>query len=962
MATLAGPASRRDPEAVRIVRSLLCALLLALVWTAPALGRAAPAELEQARTAFAESDYASAQKLLAALGPGAGGAEGLRLRAALELWTGHYAEAVETGRKVAAHGMDSKVAVAPWLAEALARQGKVDEAIKVLREVEKEPTARRARLALGELLIATGKRSEAQAPLMTLVQDYNADAINENDAEGLTLVARAAELLRSPSEANDTYNAAEKAGGKRRVETLLARGELFLDKYNPGGAASVVKDALKLAPNDPRAHVAMAHVKLEQAMDFAAAEQEINQALAIDPKLAGAFFVRAGLALRTMDLEAADAAADEGLKTNPRDLELLSIKAATRFLADDRPGFDELKKRVLGYNPSYSRFFLIVGEYAEWEHRYDDIVAMMREAVSIDPDDAKAYAALGLNLIRAGDEKAGLAALNKAWPRDKFNPRVLNTINLFEKTIPKQYVTVDGTIFRLRYPKAEQAILERYVPRMLEQEWASLTKRYGFKPPTPVSIELYADSQDFSIRTAGLPNVGIQGVCFGRTLAALGPSAGPFNWGMILWHELSHVFAITQSRSRVPRWFTEGLSEYETLVARPEWRRRDDLALYRGLRQGKIPKVAAFNRAFTHAEEPEDLTTAYFAASQIMVFLVEQFGFDKTVSALGLWAASKRTPEVVQTAFGVSTDELDRRFHAWLAPRLERYAKQYVPDLEPPKSVDGARKELEADPRNPAKLVKVALGMLGEGDEPQASATLALALSIDPSNADALYVSLRMAMRGKDLPRANELLHRLTAAGHDGYAVRMKAADVAELEKNKERLKAELWAAHQWDATQSEPLQGLYDLAHEAKDADGELEALRMLAAVDAHDGRVWKRLLAALVQKGRWEEARTVGESALYVAVEDPEMHRNYARALSRSGRFVSAIYELNSAIVAGAKPKDAAQIYRSMAEGYRKLGKAAYAAKAEELGGQMAARAERDKAEEPSDSLRGKGGKEPD
>ena len=47
----------------------------------------------------------------------------------------------------------------------------------------------------------------------------------------------------------------------------------------------------------------------------------------------------------------------------------------------------------------------IVGEYAEWEHRYDEIVSMMREAVRIDDQDARAHAQLGLNLIRNGDVK-----------------------------------------------------------------------------------------------------------------------------------------------------------------------------------------------------------------------------------------------------------------------------------------------------------------------------------------------------------------------------------------------------------------------------------------------------------------------------------------------------------------------------------------------------------------------------
>ena len=187
------------------------------------------------------------------------------------------------------------------------------------------------------------------------------------------------------------------------------------------------------------------------------------------------------------------------------------MKAATRFLAEDPAGFDAIEKQVLTINPQYSRFYTIVAEFAEWEHRYGEIVKMMRKAIKVDPQDGKAFAALGLNLIRNGDDKGGLEQLTKAFRRDKFNVRVFNTLNLFEDTIAKDYVTVDGAKFRLRYHKKEQRILERYVPAMLEKAWGSMVKRYGFTPQTPVGIELYADPQHFSVRTSGLPNIGIQG-------------------------------------------------------------------------------------------------------------------------------------------------------------------------------------------------------------------------------------------------------------------------------------------------------------------------------------------------------------------------------------------------------------------------------------------------------------------
>ena len=88
-----------------------------------------------------------------------------------------------------------------------------------------------------------------------------------------------------------------------------------------------------------------------------------------------------------------------------------------------------------------------------------------------------------------------------------------------------------------------------------------------------------------AIRTVGLPDIGALGVCFGQVITAMSPATGDINWGMVLWHELGHVFAIQLSNSRVPRWFTEGLSEYETLIARPEWRRENDADLYGAVAQ-----------------------------------------------------------------------------------------------------------------------------------------------------------------------------------------------------------------------------------------------------------------------------------------------------------------------------------------------------------------------------------------
>ena len=100
------------------------------------------------------------------------------------------------------------------------------------------------------------------------------------------------------------------------------------------------------------------------------------------------------------------------------------------------------------------------------------------------------------------------------------------------------------------------------------------------------------------MRTVGLPDIGALGVCFGQVITAMSPATGDINWGMVLWHELGHVFAIQLSNSRVPRWFTEGLSEYETLIARPDWRRENDADLYGAVANGTLPSIGDLNSEF----------------------------------------------------------------------------------------------------------------------------------------------------------------------------------------------------------------------------------------------------------------------------------------------------------------------------------------------------------------------------
>ena len=89
-----------------------------------------------------------------------------------------------------------------------------------------------------------------------------------------------------------------------------------------------------------------------------------------------------------------------------------------------------------------------------------------------------------------------------------------------------------------------------------------------------MQVEVYPDHEDFAVRTLGMPGLGALGVTFGYSIAMDSPSGrkpGSFHWASTLWHEMSHVFTLTMTNHRVPRWFTEGIAVHEETATSPEW-------------------------------------------------------------------------------------------------------------------------------------------------------------------------------------------------------------------------------------------------------------------------------------------------------------------------------------------------------------------------------------------------------
>ena len=245
---------------------------------------------------------------------------------------------------------------------------------------------------------------------------------------------------------------------------------------------------------------------------------------------------------------------------------------------------------------------------------------------------------------------------------------------------------------------------------------------------------------------------------------------------MTLWHELSPRVSHSTLQEPCPALAHRGFGhEYETIIARPEWAREQDPELYQALRGGRLPAVANMTRAFTRAEELNDVATAYYASSQILMMWAGKYGMPKLSEMLREWGAGRRTPDVqLQDVLGKAPEQLDREFRAFAEQRLARYQTQFVP-ITRGGSIPVAEEAVERSPDSAATHTTLALALLRRGRGDKAKGELSRALGIDPKFADARFLDAQLVLHD-DPVHAVGALHTLIA---DGRGRCLRRRDVA---------------------------------------------------------------------------------------------------------------------------------------------------------------------------------------
>ena len=418
-------------------------------------------------------------------------------------------------------------------------------------------------------------------------------------------------------DANEVFKQLE-ANAPKNPDYKVRYGRMMLAYGRSGDAQDLFEEALAIKKDHAGAVLGLALVASEN-FDSRAGDLA-KKALEIDPKLLEAQELIARVALEDNDNPKATLEARKALAMDPNSEQGKAILATIDLLAD---------KPETAWDPHTAVGYETIGQFFVTNRRYEEGIKFFRKAIELDPQLYSARSKLGVNLMRLGQNDEAFQQLETCYHNHFQDAATRNSLKLMDTY--SKFVTFTTPTTSLKLDKKEAELLRPYIQSEMERAMATYDKKYRMKLERPVQVEVYPNHEDFAVRTLGMPGLGALGVTFGYVVAMDSPSGrkpGTFHWASTLWHEMSHVYTLTATGHRVPRWFTEGLAVHEETAISPDWGDRLSPDVIAAIKGKKLLPIAGLDRGFVHPVGPFQVVVSYFQAGRICDYIDEKWGWD----------------------------------------------------------------------------------------------------------------------------------------------------------------------------------------------------------------------------------------------------------------------------------------------------------------------------------------------
>lgn len=569
------------------------AFIMMCWWVAPVSAE----DIEEARGLFLSGAYAECVTYAdAAIAGGAYGEAWFQVQAESEWMLGRYAESLETIQA----GLEKYTwsIRLRWLGQEVAKYaGQVDQALIYYDDISR------------------------------LAQAY---PWRYTDADNLVVLGRLALSLGGDArEVQDAFFMRARRNNPNHREPRLALGELALEKHDLSLAEEIFREAVEIHPMDPDIHFGLGRSLLES--NIVEAAEHFEKALELNPQHIPTWLLKADRAIDAENYESAEASLANVLAINPQHPVALAFKSVLAVVHSDDETASDLRDAALAYWDENPEVDYIIGRELSQKYRFAEGAQHQRQALEFDAGYLAAHKQLAEDLLRLGEEEEGWQLVESAFAEDAYDVPLYNLIQLRDDL--ERFTTIEDEHFLLRMETREAAIYGSSVLDLLTRARQSLGEKYGWEPAEPIIVEIFPDSDDFAVRTFGLPGAGgYLGVCFGRVITAQSPATLTMqgtNWESVLWHEYAHVVTLNLTKHRMPRWLSEGISVHEERQRDPGCGERMNRQYRELIAGGELTPIAELSEAFLSPDSAIHLQFAYYESSLVVDYIIDTYGIEK---------------------------------------------------------------------------------------------------------------------------------------------------------------------------------------------------------------------------------------------------------------------------------------------------------------------------------------------
>ena len=136
---------------------------------------------------------------------------------------------------------------------------------------------------------------------------------------------------------------------------------------------------------------------------------------------------------------------------------------------------------------------------------------------------------------------------------------------------------------------------------------------------------------------------------------------------------MAHVFTLSVTQHRVPRWLSEGLSVFEEWRTGPTPGVAIDPPVLDAFAAGKFLPIARLDEGFLRPAYENQVQISYAQAGLACLFAEQRFGFARVAEFLRAFNEEITTAEAVKKIFRIEPEAFDAAFQAFMQERFKPY-------------------------------------------------------------------------------------------------------------------------------------------------------------------------------------------------------------------------------------------------------------------------------------------------